>query len=503
MELPVKFDTLPGWRQVYTSVVSHEELSERLLPDAMPDVARIVEVETQVFFEAQSASGRGSFSGHIRGDVLYQPEEGGLRAFSLSIPFQFGEEMSPLSEGDTLQARLVSSTGDARMLNPRKLLLRATLTLEVTGYHPEGITIKAVLPQEGSWGLEGKEIALSHRVIRGVPQKPFAFEDSLSLPSGQTAEQIVKCRPQCQVDEAKVVGSKLVVKGKVTLSFLLGTGEGELFRHQFDLPFSQILDSGGAGENAQTWAEVHLTNCTCQLVSGGTAVDVSFDLLAQGVLWETVERSLLSDVYSTRYPVEVEGETMIALTVLDQGVLRSACREQLECGVALARVQDLWATLGLPNQRSESGKRTLTTDVTIHACVLEEGGRVASLSRTYPVSVTLDADSDAQVKFFCQVEEVQGQVVSGGVEVRATVAFSYRVEGETPQDSVTLVRLEEHSPWSRENEPSLVLRRVEPGQSLWEIAKRFHTRGADILEANGLDGEPLEEGSFLLIPKTR
>jgi LysM repeat protein len=44
---------------------------------------------------------------------------------------------------------------------------------------------------------------------------------------------------------------------------------------------------------------------------------------------------------------------------------------------------------------------------------------------------------------------------------------------------------------------------VEPGQSLWEIAKRFHTRGADILEANGLDGEPLEEGSFLLIPKTR
>jgi LysM repeat protein len=93
--------------------------------------------------------------------------------------------------------------------------------------------------------------------------------------------------------------------------------------------------------------------------------------------------------------------------------------------------------------------------------------------------------------------------VSGGVEVRASLAFSYRVEEETPQTSVTLVRLSEDSPWNSQGQPSLVLRRVEPGEGLWELAKRFHTRGADILEANGLEGEPLETGVFLLIPKTR
>ena len=62
--------------------------------------------------------------------------------------------------------------------------------------------------------------------------------------------------------------------------------------------------------------------------------------------------------------------------------------------------------------------------------------------------------------------------------------------------------LQEHGEIDRSQLPSLTLRRMEEGETLWELAKRCHTEEAAIREANGIDA-PTATSGMLLIPKGR
>ena len=51
--------------------------------------------------------------------------------------------------------------------------------------------------------------------------------------------------------------------------------------------------------------------------------------------------------------------------------------------------------------------------------------------------------------------------------------------------------------------PSVVIRRVERGEALWDIAKSCGSTVEDICSANGLPAREAAQGELLLIPARR
>jgi len=49
--------------------------------------------------------------------------------------------------------------------------------------------------------------------------------------------------------------------------------------------------------------------------------------------------------------------------------------------------------------------------------------------------------------------------------------------------------------------PGIVGYLVQPGDSLWDVAKRFHTTEKSILEANELPGDAIKAGDCLILVK--
>jgi hypothetical protein len=92
---------------------------------------------------------------------------------------------------------------------------------------------------------------------------------------------------------------------------------------------------------------------------------------------------------------------------------------------------------------------------------------------------------------------------AGGVELRATVAFRMELLEQRWADTVTAITLEEPEPQPGVRQPSIVLRQVGAGESLWQIAKAYTTTRQEILEANGIEGEEPQPGALLLIPRKR
>jgi hypothetical protein len=83
------------------------------------------------------------------------------------------------------------------------------------------------------------------------------------------------------------------------------------------------------------------------------------------------------------------------------------------------------------------------------------------------------------------------------------VEFPYLCLRETRApvvDDMTVDSAPEEEPGPR---PSLVLRVLDEGERLWDVAKRYGTTIGDIEKANELGGEQPWGGKLLLIPRKR
>ena len=92
------------------------------------------------------------------------------------------------------------------------------------------------------------------------------------------------------------------------------------------------------------------------------------------------------------------------------------------------------------------------------------------------------------------------QMGTGGCDVRQVVAFL--AEDTCPEPLQTVIGGELLEPAEQECMPSLVLRRLLPGETLWDVAKQYRTDETLLRTVNQLEGEELPD-KMLLIPRVR
>ena len=86
---------------------------------------------------------------------------------------------------------------------------------------------------------------------------------------------------------------------------------------------------------------------------------------------------------------------------------------------------------------------------------------------------------------------------AGEIEFRTFIDFDLQT---LSSGEVSIITSVEENEIKCVDTPSLVLYFVQKGDTLWSIAKRYHTKPEYIEEVNNI-GDKLEEGMQLLIPK--
>lgn len=201
-----------------------ETMRENIVPDSCGDIARIVDTTGTVCLTGRELTGDGRFcaSGSVEASVLYIPEkEEGPRALHFQIPFQcYGEGQGDAS-CENLDIRGELHSIDTRVLNPRKVLTRANLTLYPTGCRHVSLSVCTGVEDESNDGIQLLREQKQTRVAAGVKEKEFTFTEELPLSPGRGgAEEILSTRVDVRGTDSKLIGSKLVVKGLIAATVL-------------------------------------------------------------------------------------------------------------------------------------------------------------------------------------------------------------------------------------------------------------------------------------------
>ena len=237
------------------------------------------------------------------------------------------------------------------------------------------------------------------------------------------------------------------------------------------------------------------------------AVDVAVSAALQGR--ETVEREILQDAYAPTGTVTLEKETVTYPVTVGSGKNQFSLKERIhleESEKPLLRAEEIWGEVRLSEARTATdaveADGVLTVSLLYHCendetplCMLERGIPFGQMMELRGV-----AEGDAAAVQL-RLDDLDFQMLSEQEgELRAAVTMEAVVLRDETAEIVKDITPEE------ETTPSpmagAVIYMVQPGDTLWKIAKRYRTTVEDILAVNEIENPDLiYPGQKLLIIK--
>lgn len=498
MDIVFSHKTQSCYRQFDDPVKRIQVSAESVVPDSQEDIGRIASVRSQVLLKGKEVTSRGiSVSGELDTVLLYITEDEKAVSF-LRLRKEFSMEVEESDYPiDTLAlVRLTVNNTEARVLNPRKVAVVVELQAELSCFCCGEAAVETLLPEEASGLLHAREEKQEAFIINGVCEKTFVLNEQFRFPEGKPVpEQLVAQFVDFQIEDVQQVGSRAVVKGKVSVDVCyLADNAAYPVQTRFNAVFSQIVDTGAEECTAGT-VHAELTGAYVDLVdtiSGEKAMDAELHAVLQMVSRSRQEIRSITDVYSNRCPLQCSFRELTVSEVSEEQRFRVRGEEELGIAEDCEDVLSVYASV-VSFSLSEGYPRL---SVGLDVLYRRRSGELSAVRR----QMELKGESmPSDVRLYA------GRIIGTDLRPQGGI-LSCRVEAELSGQrfrtregrAVTGATLREDEPYSTAELPTVTLVRAE-GEDLWELAKQYHSSVEAIRQLRDALGK--ENAPMLLIPR--
>lgn len=485
------------------------------VPDARPDALQIMKEQGEIQIEeVHMVEGKASVKGELKFQILYAVEgDLPVSEMSGSIPF---DELIPLScadQGDELTVH--AEIGDLRseLINSRKLGMKAIVNLEVSA--------GTVCDGEGAVDIEEDADIYTKKKMLEVSRLVFSKKDTLrvrdewKIPGTKDAiGHILYSDIQMGEMNARIEEEQLRVEGQaqIFIIYLSDGEEPELNFFENTLPIEGQIECHGcdSGMVAQVITGIHSRDLEVKEDEDGESrvldaeLVVDFDIKVYGQ--EQLE--LLTDFYSPKVKCKPVYEDSFFENLLVHN--KSKCRITGKIMAGDYVPLQIWNVSGdLRIDRKEQRENGVFVEGVVDVSVLyltgDERIPLATVKGSVPFEQLVEAQGmtpDSNVWLHGTLEQISGTMTGDKeIEIKVVAALDLIAFEKIEEPIISDYESEEidWKAWSRE--PGIVGYVVQPGETMWDIAKAFLTTVASIMEINQRDNEQVRAGDILLILK--
>ena len=498
MELGLQFEDILCWEETTAVTATREESMETVIPEYCPAVARIVETTGKLCIrEKLVGEERCTVSGSVKVTVLYTSEEAaGLRSLTLNVPFSCPLEDRTLHKCRTLWVTGRLLLAEATVVTSRKLYVKVLPEITVTPYR-EG-TRRLCCGTEEEPTIRRRCTPMTLPLLCAVGEKECTVTCQSMAITDHPPEDLLLYNAVPTVHSSQRVGNKLMVKGELWLCTVYRSEDRSLHRWEEALDFSQIVDVAELPEEADYVLTAQLGDSDVRILrSEGSAtfgITAHLCLCISAYCRQSVE--CVTDLYSIRCAAALERRNVSVPVRVPPRTIHEDAALQLEFDAppAFVCLTD-WDCSNAVVSAEERG-HMLRTTVHMHILYLDDTDTPVSTTRSVEVSA---ATGEVNGSVVVQCGRPAFQCSGSTVRISAPVIFTV---GSTEEENLSVIASVELTEEERTNSPSLILRRMAAGETLWDIAKQYRTDEEAIRNANHLE-ESNGESGLLLIPKLR
>ncbi len=477
---------------------------DALLPDYCPDIVRILKCSVAPTVTGRRASpGKLELEGMAVITVYYISTGDGIAHGEYKVPFSRIVEMKADHPAPVLSLSPRVDYVNCRAVNQRRLDIRGALVIGVraTGSREEQVTAEG----EGM-GLQLKREQADASRLLGQCARESHVTERVDLPHGKPPVQaIVRVGAAAQAVEVKQVAGKAVIRGELTLHILYQSAPGEFGQLDYTLPTNTICELDGLTEESvcDVWQQVTSVTAEPAATEDGEYRCLSIDALVESQVrgWQPYTARYCSDCYSTSNLCTFRTRTASISRVCRAVRETVSCKETIPLPEKAESVVDLWCEVIGAEPRSESGGPVAALRLAVSMFARMEDGQIYYFDKVLELSHKLPCDAEGaalEARASCQG---CGWSVSGGtdLEIRCDIQLCGVLLCQGRAALLEDIQVDEGKAKEDAAPRGLYLYLADPGETLWDIAKRYNTNIDRITQENP-EEQQAPDRRVLLIP---
>jgi len=519
LELVKKNIHMNRWKGNATSQITLDD--DFIVPDSMDDVDQIILSSGEITIDSvKNQTERVAVRGKLDFMILYRGAEGGIQTLSGSINFEEPINVPGLEEKDYVQLAWELEDLNAGIINSRKLSVKAIVTLRVKVETVSDVNA-AVEVDTGSASSDAPSVETLRRSLDVASvalrhKDTFRIKDTITLSGNKpNIDHVLWTEMKLRGITTRPMDGKMMLDGEL-LVFVIYQGEGEGAPIQWveeSIPFSGELDVPDMTEDMVPVIMVHLIHKDIEAkpdsVGEMREMDVDAVLELDMKLYKEENMELLSDLYSTNRELTLQTGEACFDKILTKNMSKCKIVEKISLDQA-ERILQICHSEGIVKiDDTEIREDGLHVEGVLEVRVLyltsDDTQPIQSSVEDIPFHFLIEAPGINE-DTICQLNpglEQLGAVMMGGgtLEVKATISLDLLAlqpvceqiiinVAEAPMDLNNLQKL-----------PGIVGYIVQPGDSLWKVAKKFHTTIDTIIATNGLTEKSVKPGDRLILVK--
>jgi len=484
--------------------IYHKECESSLdysLPDYLGDVKKILSVSASTVPSGKFASdGEVNFSGVVSYDILYADSEGKLTGVTVSSDYDISVPIDADAYLDSMAESRVASVA-VRLTGPRKLTAKAAVSNNVK------ISLDEAISCSGDAFADGNLPETSHRAVR-VEKSRFAvssereYAEEAERLSGVTPDEIevIATSGAVRILESDAVDGGVRVRGELIITSIVRSAEQPPFAIKKAIPFEETVNLDGLTPDMKIMADGYITSVTTGVSedADGSVITVNAISELYCTASENAEIEIITDAYlknrntNAKYE-DVEYSKVVCMNTSEEQFSVSQNRGEIGCE-GIRELLTLSADIRSFEKNTTSTGFSLSGEAAFYgvACEINEDNTPSYIPVKFTAPFSASVNCGTQIPSGASLEvsltpiDCDVTLDAERLSVNCYVKIGYRVI-----DTTVVRRMTEcYIAGEEEYTPSLSRISVyypEDDETLFDIAKKFHTTCAKIANDNKLD----------------
>ncbi len=498
------------------SVTSQMTLDDDFnVPDTMDDVEQLILDSGEIQIESAKNQGeKVAVKGKLNFRILYRTPSGQVMTLAGGIPFEENVNMPGLSESDYVQAGWELDDLNVGIINSRKLNVKALVTLKIqaeTIYDAE-----AAVDVKFDGNVETLKRTSTVAAL-GVRRKDtFRVKEVLTL-SGNKPDidtllwQDIKLRGV----NTKPLDGKVHIDGELMVFAIYAGEDGQMPVQCMEesIPFSGEVELDESVEEMIPFITVRLVHKDMEVNpdSDGEMREISVDVVMEldMRLYEEEEVELLSDLYALDREILPDTGDACFDQIAARNLLKNKIQEKVSLPVGQRILQICHSDGDVKIDEIQIGDGELSIDGVLEVRLLyltaDDASPVGASTEMLPFHMIAEVPSispNSAYQVEPGIEQISAVMLGGDtVEIKGVITADILVLRQVCEQVILDVKEQPVNVEALKQMPGIVGYLVQPGDSLWKIARTFHTSVEDIMTANNLPDSSIHPGDKLILVK--
>ncbi len=481
-----------------------------IVPDVKPDILKILQVDAASTITSKEISGSTvKIWGIVKYSILYIPDKEGecIKSILTEMPFSHTIDKKQISNITMIDISTDIERVEFTLLNSRKLNIKTAVSLNMVLYETKTLTLAS--------GIDFEKAEVIYQTINtenldALEEYNFTLRDRLEIPSGRaTISEILKLDINISDPEVKAISGKAVIKGNVILSSLYTDTNGEIQSISGEIPFTEIAEIFDLEEDSPCNVEYRLKDYSyiTGLNDDGEPGSIDFDISITAVVSSFSQKNIqiMKDCFCPGLRTEMVYNPSEFENILSRTTNQYTIKEILSPDKKLPQITSVYNVIAKPfitKATPQKGKVMLEGHLDVYILYITDNPQIPiySFKGEIPLNLALDNDQ-ASDSLLCSAgiccEHLSYNLnMANEVELRCTLSCNVRLSCKETMNVISDCTL-----CQNDQDFGIVIYFVQPGDSLWQIAKRYSVAVSDIAKFNNIPEEDIiTPGQRLIIP---